>query len=119
MNFFKRSDRLKELFLKEISLALPQVKDPGISGLLTVTGLELSKDMKTAFVFFSVLGREEERKNTLDGLNRARHFIRHMLKQRLSIKRLPEIVFKYDPTPEKASRIETLLERIRSEKPEK
>ena len=53
---FSRNDRLRELFRTEIVKALREVKDPGLSGFLTITDVEISADRKTAKVFYSILG---------------------------------------------------------------
>lgn len=112
---FSRSDRLRELFRFEVSRALRGVKDPGLSGFLTVTDLILSPDMKTATVFYSILGSDRERQSTAKALERSAPYIRQVLRKRLSIKMIPNIVFTYDDTPEKASRIDKLLLKIEKE----
>ena len=112
----ERSDRLKELFREEIVLALREVKDPGVSGFLTVTGLDLSQDRKLVKVFYSVIGDERQRKSTAKALERSSAYIRHILRKRIQIKVIPQVVFEYDSTPQKASRIDKLLLDIEREK---
>lgn len=114
---FKRSDRLKELFLQQVSTLLRDVKDPGISGLLTVTGVDLSPDMKNARVFYSVLGTAEDKERTAEALERAAPYLRQRLRERVRLKFTPKLSFRYDETPERAHRIEDLLARIKSEDP--
>lgn len=112
---FARSERLRELFRTEISRALTGVKDPGLSGFLTVTDLTLSPDMKTASVYYSVLGSAHQRKTTAEALERASPYLRQVLRKRLALKMLPHFVFIYDETPRKASRIDQLLLKIEKE----
>ncbi|MBI5629528.1 MAG: 30S ribosome-binding factor RbfA [Elusimicrobia bacterium] len=112
---FARSERLKELFKIEIIQALRGVKDPGVSGLMTVTDLALSPDMKTATVYYSVLGSARQRAGTAGALERAAPYLRQVLRKRLSLKFIPHFVFLYDDTPRKASRIDQLLMRIEGE----
>ena len=112
---YRRSDRLKELLLREVNSILPRIKDTGIRGLVTLTGVELSRDLKTATVFFSVLGQESDKKSTGEALNNARHFVRQKLKSRLTLKYIPMITFEFDSTPEAAARIETILDQIHNE----
>ncbi|MFA6028832.1 MAG: 30S ribosome-binding factor RbfA [Elusimicrobiota bacterium] len=112
---YARSERLKELFQQEVSKILAELKDPGISGLVTVTGVELSADMKNGKVFYSVLGVEKDRESTAKALERAADFVRGLLLKKLSLRRVPHLVFVFDGTAEKADRIEHLLAKIQSD----
>jgi ribosome-binding factor A len=111
----KRNERLKELFLHEISSALRNVNGLHANGLLTLTGTELTRDSKTLYVFYSVLGTEEDRRRKELLLNANIRDIRSLLFKRLRLKTIPEIVFKFDDTPEQASHIEDIFNKIRSE----
>ena len=111
----KRNERLKELFLHEISAQLRNVNGINARGLLTLTGADLTADGKVLYVFYSVLGTEEDRKRKELLLNANARDIRTALFRRLRLKVVPELVFKFDETPEKASHIEKLLNKIRSE----
>lgn len=111
----KRNERLKELFLHEISEALKGVNGLNSHGLLTLTGSELTRDGKVLYVFYSVLGTDEERKRKELLLNANVWDVRSLLFKRLRLKVIPELVFKYDETPEKASHIEDIFKQIRSE----
>lgn len=115
MATFERNDRLNELFIKEISKLLVTVKDPGMAGLLTVTGLDLARDRKTAKIFFSVIGSEEDRSSTERALNRAAEYLRQQMKGRLKLRIIPKLSFHYDPTPERAHRIEQIFDQIRAQ----
>ncbi|MFA6318888.1 MAG: 30S ribosome-binding factor RbfA [Elusimicrobiota bacterium] len=116
---YSRNDRLTTLFMEEISLALRSVKDPGLSGFLTVTGVELSADRKVATVFYSVFGEAQQKQSTTLALKRAAKFIRHTMTKRLSLKIIPEIVFRFDDTPQRADRVETILNRLSDEEKKK
>lgn len=116
---YHRSDRLKELYREEITLALQGVKDPGLKGFLTVTGLELSADGKHCNVFYSILGTEEQKKDADLALNRASPYIRQVLRKKLTVKYIPEIHFKFDDTPRKAAGIDKLLLKLEQEKRDK
>ncbi|OGR81913.1 MAG: ribosome-binding factor A [Elusimicrobia bacterium RIFCSPHIGHO2_02_FULL_57_9] len=110
-----RREKLKELFQHELALAVSGVKDPGISGFMTITAVKLSADMKTAFVYYSILGSEQQRASTASALERAAPYLRQVLRKRLTLKNLPQFVFAYDATPEKASRVDKLLLQIAQE----
>jgi len=111
----KRNERLKELFLHEISGALRNVNGLNSHGLLTLTGANLTPDGKILYVYYSVLGTEEERRRKELLLNANLWDIRSLLFKRLRLKVIPEIVFRFDETPEKASHIEDIFNKIRSE----
>lgn len=112
---FKRIDRLRELFLREVSLALKDVGGLNTHGILTLTGVELSADGKTMSVYFSVFGSESDKARSQAILTASIHYIRQTLKKRLRLKVIPAIVFKYDTTPEDAARLENLFAKIKSE----
>jgi ribosome-binding factor A len=113
---YSRSDRLQELFREEVVTALRGVKDPGLSGFLTVTGVELSPDKKTLRVFYSIMGSEHDKHSAAKALDRAAPFIRQVLRKRVSIKMIPQVVFVYDGTPEKASRIDKMFLKLEDER---
>ncbi|MDA8132605.1 MAG: ribosome-binding factor A [Elusimicrobia bacterium] len=111
----KRNERLRELFLHEISAALRGVNGLNSHGLLTLTGTDLTRDGKILYVYYSVLGTPEDRRRKELLLNANIRDIRSLLFRRLRLKVIPEIVFKFDETPEKASHLEDIFKRIRSE----
>jgi ribosome-binding factor A len=113
---YHRSDRLKELYREEIALAIRGVKDPGLKGFLTITGLELAEDGKTAKVFYSILGTEEQKEDADHALKRAAKYIRQVIRKRVTVKYTPEFIFVFDDTPRKASAIDKMLLKIEQEK---
>ncbi len=111
----KRNERLRELFIQEINLQLRNINGINANGILTLTGGELTKDGKVLYVFYSVLGTEDDRRRKAGILAANVREIRTALFKRLCLKIVPELVFKYDETPEQASHIESLFKKIRSE----
>lgn len=109
---FKRSDRVSELLRHEISLFVQEIKDPRI-GFVTITGVRLSDDLMEAKVFFSVLGKDEERKISSDILAQAVPKLRQQLGRKLeSLRRVPVLDFVYDETPVRAQRVVSLLNEL-------
>jgi ribosome-binding factor A len=109
---YKRSQRVGDLLREEIAdIIIYKLKDPRI-GFVTVTGVDVTDDIKIAIVYISIL-KEEEKKTTLDILNSAKSFIRSELSKRLRMKFIPSIEFRLDSSIEYGSRIETLLNEIR------
>jgi ribosome-binding factor A len=88
-----------------------RVKDPRL-GFLTVTGVDVSDDLKIAKVYISIL-KEDERVQTMEVLASATNFIRSELGKRLRIKSIPSLEFKLDTTLEYGDRIDKLLKDVR------
>lgn len=111
MTDFKRADRVGDQIRAELAdIILRKIKDPRV-GFMTVTRVELSDDLKHAKVFFSILGDEAKRKETLKGLKSAAHFIRGELGRRLKLRYTPEVAFLFD---ESIVRGDRTLEILRS-----
>jgi ribosome-binding factor A len=108
----KRLDRVNQLIKEEVSMLLQrELKDPRL-GFVTVTGVETSRDLRTAKVFVSVLGGEEQWASSLSALTSARGFVRNWLRQHLDLRVTPEIVFRADHSMEHAARIQHLLKQL-------
>ncbi len=112
---YKRTDRLADLIRAELSdIILRKTKDPRVS-LVTITGVDLSDDLHTAKVYFSVMGTEKECQDAAEGLRSATGFIRKTLGSRLEIRYVPDIEFIYDQSFEYGERIDRLLKKIKEE----
>jgi ribosome-binding factor A len=111
----RRVGRVEEQLRIELGEIIDEIEDPRV-GLVTVTAVKVSPDLRHARVFVSVLGDEQQRKKTMQGLNSAAHFARRSLSQRLAhMRRIPELTFAYDESIETAGRIEELLDQIKPE----
>jgi len=105
----RRAERLAEQVKEELSLIIGgEVEDPRV-GFVTVTAAKLSADLRTAKIYVSVLGSEDEVKGSLEALRHARGFIRHQLGAVLRMRHTPELHFVYDDADVRAARIEELL----------
>ncbi len=112
-----RPARVAERIREEVSLILQnRVKDPGM-GVVTVTDVTVTPDLKSARIHYSVLGGDEERLAVRDALRRSRGFIRKELGRSLQLRYSPEIFFIYDNSFEKGAHIDRLLREIRTEDP--
>ena len=98
--------------LRISTLIIRELRDPRI-GMTTVTGVKMSPDLKQARVFVSVLGNEEDRRRSLQGLNSAAAHIRHLIGLELRLKNTPELTFVYDSSIEYGARIEELLQQVK------
>ncbi len=109
----RRPQRVALQVQHEISMILSRnVKDRRI-GFVTLTGVDMSPDLRHAKVYVSAMGSDAEKKASLAALNHAAGWIRHELGQRLRMKFLPEIVFITDSSQEYGERIDRLLDDIR------
>ena len=109
---FKRSRRVSELLREDISqIITQQLRDPLI-GIVTVTSIQLTDDLKLARVYVSILGDEKSRQDGLRGLERATKFIRSEIAHRTNLRYVPELKFYYDETIDYAQNIESLLKKI-------
>jgi ribosome-binding factor A len=113
MQTTRRTQRLALQMQQEISMMLFKgIKDPRI-GLVTITGVDLSPDLRHAKVYFSALGNEQRKKESLEALNHAAGWIRRELGQRIRMKYSPEIVFRVDTSQEYGEHIDQLLDEIK------
>lgn len=116
---YKRAERVADLLQREIAdLVFRRVKDPRVTG-VTVTTVRVSDDLQMARVFFSLMGRttEEEKKGVLEGLNRAKGFMRQELGKRLRLRFVPQLVFQYDDSFDYGDKIERLLKELEKDEP--
>lgn len=110
-----RPERLAEEIKKEISEMLrTELKDPRI-GFVSVTGVDVSPDLRYARIHTSILGSSGEQKATMDVLQRAQGFIRSELMRRIRLRHAPEISFKLDQSISRGARIMELLERVKDD----
>ena len=105
-----RMRRINEVLREVVGSAISgDLSDPRI-GFVTVTSVETSPDLRTAKVFVSVLGSEEERAATLEGLRSSHGVVQARIAAETRMKRTPTLTFRYDDTIEKGVRISELLE---------
>ncbi|MDQ7794571.1 MAG: 30S ribosome-binding factor RbfA [bacterium] len=105
-----RTERLRSAIREAISDVLhQQLKDPRVGGLVSVTEVELSRDHKVGVVHVSVMGDETARERALEGLERARGFIRTELARRFRLRQVPELAFRLDRSIERGARVLELL----------
>ena len=112
-----RRERIAEHIQRELAeLIRLELRDPRVR-LVTLTGVELSRDGSHAKVFFTVLGTEAEAKETLEGLQRAAGFLRTNLAHRLSTRTVPDLHFAYDASVERGVRLSRLIDEAVAPKP--
>ncbi|MDH7576714.1 MAG: 30S ribosome-binding factor RbfA [Bacillota bacterium] len=115
MNF--RTSRLAEEIKREVTDILRlELKDPRISKFTSITGVEVSKDLRHAKMFVSVFGSENDQSRTLEGLKKASGFIRAELGKRIRVRYLPELSFCLDRSIQRGIAISQILREVSNEK---
>ena len=99
---------------KAIQVALSEIlhtetRDPGLSD-VTITSVDMSRDLRTARVYVSVMSGSEARTQVLGRLMRAMSFLRRALAQRVQLRHVPELVFAWDESMTQGARIDQLLD---------
>lgn len=104
-----RQKRVNSLLTKTLSEIIErELKDPRI-GLVTVTSVEVSPDIKYATVFFTVHGGAEKGEKQEEILNHASGYIQHLIAERLELRNTPKLNFKYNSSLDRIEKIESLL----------
>lgn len=112
----RRADRVAEAIRQEVAIFLANdVKDPRVMGLVTVTGVEVTRDLRHAKVFVSIMGSDAERSATFEGLASVASHLRSRIGRALRLRLAPEIVFRPDESIARAARIESLLAQLKQE----
>lgn len=111
-----RMDKVNETLRKEISIIIDQdLKNPNITGIISVTKVKTAVDLSSARVYISLLNCKSK-KNTLEGIKKASGYIRSELAKRVNLRYTPELIFEVDESMEYGSRIESILKEIMPQK---
>jgi ribosome-binding factor A len=114
----RRPDRVAEAIREEVATFLAEdARDPRIVGLVTVTGVDVTRDLRHAKIYVSVMGSDDERRATMQGLESAAGHLRSRLGRVLRLRVAPEITFRYDDSISRAARIDALLAEVRQPPP--
>ncbi len=103
--------RVNEAVRAVVAEAIGELKDPRI-GLVTVTGVSVSRDLREGKVYVAVLGSEKKQRATLAGLDSAHAFLQATLARELRLKRTPHLFFEYDPSVERGMRMTKLIDEL-------
>jgi ribosome-binding factor A len=115
----RRADRVAEAIREEVATFLREgAKDPRLVGMVTVTAVDVPRDLRTARIFVSILGSDSERAATMDALESMTGHVRSRLAKSLRLRVAPELSFRLDESVARAARIESLLQSIREQNPD-
>lgn len=108
---YPRSRRIAEQIQREIAeLIRTELKDPRVSTMVTITDVEVTRDQAHAKIFFTILGDAAKIEETTLGLKRAAGFLRSELAQRLLLRTVPQLEFKYDASVERGMKLTRLID---------
>lgn len=111
-----RQQRVTELLYEELSIMISNELDDPCLSLLTVTGVQVSRDLRNAKVFVSHQQEDISRAEMLKHLRKAIPYLRSQLAERCSLRLVPELLFYYDDIPEKVGRVQEILQQIAQER---
>lgn len=110
-----RVKRVEAALKQEVSRIIhDDLKDPRV-GFVTVTNVEVTADLRSAKIYYSILGSEKNKQDTLVGLKQATGYIRKLIGERLKLRYTPEIAFYIDKTSEYVQHIQEIIDRIHEE----
>jgi ribosome-binding factor A len=108
---FPRSARINEVVLEVLGDELERLSDPRL-GFVTLTGVEVSSDLRHATVYYSVLGPAEQHEDTSKALRSAGSHLRAALGQQVRLKYLPRLSFREDPAITTGQRVEEIIREL-------
>lgn len=112
----RRIDRVNELLRSEIShLIARQIKDPRVAGVISITEVIASSDLRSARVYVSVMGNEDGRQAALEGIRSAASFLRRELRERVNLRHTPHLTFQLDDSIEEGNRVLQLMDGLSPE----
>ena len=111
-----RLGRIEEEYKKELSQIIGyELKNPNVTGLISVTKVKVTNDLKYAKVYVSILNAKDL-KETLAGLKKSAGFVRSELARRVNLRNTPELIFELDDSLEYGAKIDTILKEIMPKK---
>jgi ribosome-binding factor A len=111
----RRIDRINELLRQEISQLLArQIKDPRLNGVISITQVKTTNDLRNARVSISVMGDPTAKQNALEGIQSAATYLRRELRDRLAMKHVPFLSFAVDNTLDEADHLNQIMNQIQA-----
>ena len=109
---YPRTRRIGDQMQRDLSaLIRDEIKDPRL-GMVTISAVDVTRDLAYAKVYVTVLGDDQERKDSLAVLNRAAGFLRRLLGQRMVLRTVPQLKFVYDESIERGERLSKLIDSV-------
>ena len=110
----RRTDRINEQLREEISMLLTRsTKDPRLNGVISITRVVSSGDLRSARVYISVMGNLQTKRNALAGIQSAASFLRRELRDRINMKHTPFLTYDLDDSLEEADQLLRLMNQVK------
>ncbi|PWY56665.1 30S ribosome-binding factor RbfA [Legionella qingyii] len=108
---FKRTDRVAEMIQRKLAQIIPmEVKDPRLTGFVTISAVKVAADLGHAKVYFTVLNDDKETTATI--LNAAASYLRSALARSITLRTVPQLHFVYDESIEYGERLSRLIDKV-------
>lgn len=107
--------RITEDIMRELAAIFRELKDPRVQGLISIVRVEVTNDLSYCTVYISHMDGMEKAKEALKGLKSASGFIRHELGSRLSLRKVPELIFRATDSIEYGANISRILNDLKEE----
>ncbi len=114
-----KMDRLTEDIMRELTAIFRELKDPRVQGLISIVGVDVTNDLSYCTVYISSMNGMEHAKEAVKGFKSASGFIRHELGERLTMRKVPELLFRPTDSIEYGANIERILNSLKEEKHDK
>ena len=111
-----KNNRINNEVMRELGVIIRELKDPRIAIMTSVIDVEVATDLKTAKVFISVLGDQQSKEETIEGLNSAKGFIRRELAHTINLRNTPDLEFILDESIEKGMEMARKIEELNPHK---
>ncbi|MCL1996075.1 MAG: 30S ribosome-binding factor RbfA [Defluviitaleaceae bacterium] len=108
----RRITRINDEIKEQTALMIRELKDPRLAGIITVTRTDTTSDLKYCKIYVSIMGTEEDKKNSLTALKKAAGFIKRQLAININLRQTPEITFLLDDSLEYSMRIQEILDKL-------
>jgi ribosome-binding factor A len=115
-----RSGRINEEMKKELAaLVMTDIRDPRLTAMVSITEVEVTKDLSYAKVYVSIFGTEKEKADSLNAIKNASSFLRREIGRRMNLRHTPELVIVLDTTIDRGMHIDDLIRQISTDKDDK
>ena len=112
----RRIDRINEQLREEISMLLARsIKDPRLNGVISITRVVSSNDLRSARAYVSVMGNDQTKQEALAGIRSAASFLRRELRDRINMKHTPFLTYELDDSMEEADQLIRLMNQVKPE----
>lgn len=112
----ERANRISEEIKRELSdIIMHELKDPRITGMISIVNLKVTRDLRYAKVYISIYGSDEDKKNAIEGLRNAAGFLRKEIGHRIQLRYTPELIFEIDDSIERGIYISGLIKKLNKE----